>query len=136
MVLCTSLLVGLMFTISLPSFSRPLDQPTYRALPAQVAAVCCVVLVWCGGARAGGPAGQAGAGARVRPVQTDDGGGGPAGGRDTGAGHCAVLSLLPTDYQVQGANHPAGPWTEYQFLYKPGNVTQPPLFVLPHQPRL
>lgn len=27
-------------------------------------------------------------------------------------------------------------WKEYQFLYKPGNVTERPVFVAPHQPRL
>ena len=56
--LCTGLLAGLMFTISLPSFTGPLDQPTYRALPAQVAALCtvqcCANLVWrCTSWRAG-----------------------------------------------------------------------------------
>ncbi|XP_021963307.1 lipase maturation factor 2 [Folsomia candida] len=29
-----------------------------------------------------------------------------------------------------------GPWKEYEFLYKPGNVSAAPLFVAPHQPRL
>lgn len=29
-----------------------------------------------------------------------------------------------------------GPWSEYQFLYKPGNVTAAPRFIVPHQPRL
>lgn len=29
-----------------------------------------------------------------------------------------------------------GPWKEYQFLAKPGNMSAAPLFVAPHQPRL
>jgi hypothetical protein len=29
-----------------------------------------------------------------------------------------------------------GPWSEYQFLYKPGNVSVAPRFLVPHQPRL
>jgi len=104
-VLCTSLLVGLMFTISLPSFSRPLDQPTYRALPAQVHELA----------------------GRLDKLELVHGYG--LFRRMTGVGG-------RPEVVIQGANHPAGPWTEYQFLYKPGNVTQPPLFVLPHQPRL
>jgi hypothetical protein len=37
---------------------------------------------------------------------------------------------------LEGAAGPAGPWTEYQFRYKPGNTSEAPAFVLPHQPRL
>jgi len=29
-----------------------------------------------------------------------------------------------------------GPWKEYHFMYKPGNVSAAPVFVAPHQPRL
>jgi hypothetical protein len=29
-----------------------------------------------------------------------------------------------------------GPWKEYSFLYKPGNISAGPVFVAPHQPRL
>merc|ERR1719436_1510506 len=31
---------------------------------------------------------------------------------------------------------PQGPWTEYEFRYKPGNISSAPKFCLPHQPRL
>lgn len=27
-------------------------------------------------------------------------------------------------------------WTEIEFMYKPGNVSRPPPFLIPHQPRL
>ncbi|KAL9955341.1 hypothetical protein ACROYT_G036649 [Oculina patagonica] len=37
---------------------------------------------------------------------------------------------------IKGSNSLEGPWEEYNFLYKPGNVYQPPPFVAPHQPRL
>jgi len=38
---------------------------------------------------------------------------------------------------IEGSHSPSGPWEEYPFLYKPGNVSRPLLpFVLPHQPRL
>ena len=37
---------------------------------------------------------------------------------------------------VEGSQDLHGPWREYHFLYKPGNVTSPPGFCLPHQPRL
>ena len=38
---------------------------------------------------------------------------------------------------LEGAHKTSGPWKEYNFLYKPGNVSEPLLpFVLPHQPRL
>ncbi|KAK4309275.1 hypothetical protein Pmani_019088 [Petrolisthes manimaculis] len=37
---------------------------------------------------------------------------------------------------LEGSNSINGPWTEYQFPYKPGNVNQMPPFVAPHQPRL
>jgi len=38
---------------------------------------------------------------------------------------------------IEGADSVDGPWVEYNFLYKPGNVSSPLLpFVLPHQPRL
>ena len=38
---------------------------------------------------------------------------------------------------IEGADSASGPWTEYNFLYKPGNVSKAPLpFVLPHQPRV
>jgi len=37
---------------------------------------------------------------------------------------------------IIGSNSLEGPWKEYNFLYKPGNVYQPPPFVAPHQPRL
>ncbi|KDR11021.1 lipase maturation factor 2-like [Zootermopsis nevadensis] len=37
---------------------------------------------------------------------------------------------------LEGSNHIDGPWLEYNFLYKPGNVNSTPSFVAPHQPRL
>ncbi|PSN35844.1 Lipase maturation factor 2 [Blattella germanica] len=37
---------------------------------------------------------------------------------------------------LEGSNDIAGPWQEYNFLYKPGNVNSTPPFVAPHQPRL
>lgn len=37
---------------------------------------------------------------------------------------------------LEGSNHIDGPWLEYNFLYKPGNVNSTPPFVAPHQPRL
>lgn len=37
---------------------------------------------------------------------------------------------------LEGSNHIDGPWKEYNFLYKPGNVNSTPPFVAPHQPRL
>lgn len=37
---------------------------------------------------------------------------------------------------LEGADSVKGPWTEIQFLYKPGDVYRSPPFVFPHQPRL
>merc|ERR1719154_598935 len=37
---------------------------------------------------------------------------------------------------LEGADTLEGPWTEYHFLYRPGNTSWAPRFVLPHQPRL
>lgn len=37
---------------------------------------------------------------------------------------------------IEAADNMAGPWTEYNFMYKPGNVSEAPKFILPHQPRL
>jgi len=37
---------------------------------------------------------------------------------------------------VEGSDDLHGPWLEYEFLYKPGNVSKAPTFMLPHQPRL
>lgn len=37
---------------------------------------------------------------------------------------------------IQGSNSLEGPWKEYEFLYKPGNVNNSLPFVAPHQPRL
>lgn len=37
---------------------------------------------------------------------------------------------------VIGSDSQQGPWEQYNFLYKPGNIYQPPPFVAPHQPRL
>ncbi|EEC00253.1 lipase maturation factor, putative, partial [Ixodes scapularis] len=37
---------------------------------------------------------------------------------------------------LEGGDQPTGPWKELPFLYKPGNVTRSPPFVVPHQPRL
>jgi len=37
---------------------------------------------------------------------------------------------------IEGSDHLHGPWTEYEFLYKPGNISRAPSFMLPHQPRL
>ncbi|XP_078346417.1 lipase maturation factor 2-like isoform X1 [Oculina patagonica] len=37
---------------------------------------------------------------------------------------------------IEGSNDLDGPWMEYNFHYKPGNVSEPPPVVAPHQPRL
>lgn len=37
---------------------------------------------------------------------------------------------------IEGGDSPTGPWKEFQFIYKPGNVTAPQKFNVPHQPRL
>ncbi|KAL0116070.1 hypothetical protein PUN28_011138 [Cardiocondyla obscurior] len=37
---------------------------------------------------------------------------------------------------IEGSNNIEGPWKEYEFLYKPGNVNNSLPFVAPHQPRL
>jgi len=37
---------------------------------------------------------------------------------------------------LEGSNQLTGPWLEYNFLYKPGNVNSSLPFVAPHQPRL
>ncbi|XP_076628349.1 lipase maturation factor 2 [Colletes latitarsis] len=37
---------------------------------------------------------------------------------------------------IEGSNNIDGPWKEYEFLYKPGNVNNSLPFVAPHQPRL
>ena len=37
---------------------------------------------------------------------------------------------------LEGAMAPQGPWQEFEFLYKPGNTSEAPKFLLPHQPRL
>lgn len=37
---------------------------------------------------------------------------------------------------IEGSNNAEGPWKEYEFLYKPGNMSRKPPFVVPHQPRI
>lgn len=37
---------------------------------------------------------------------------------------------------IEGSNDIEGPWKDYEFLYKPGNVNNSLPFVAPHQPRL
>jgi len=37
---------------------------------------------------------------------------------------------------LEGSDHPGGPWKEYDFIYKPGDINAAPRFCLPHQPRL
>ncbi|XP_042860415.1 lipase maturation factor 2-like [Penaeus japonicus] len=37
---------------------------------------------------------------------------------------------------LEGANSLDGPWIEYEFSYKPGDLERPPPFVAPHQPRV
>ncbi|XP_068673133.1 lipase maturation factor 2-like [Montipora foliosa] len=37
---------------------------------------------------------------------------------------------------IEGSNDLDGPWKEYHFHYKPGNLSGPPPVVAPHQPRL
>ncbi|KAG7213802.1 hypothetical protein KM043_003019 [Ampulex compressa] len=37
---------------------------------------------------------------------------------------------------IEGSNSIDGPWKEYEFFYKPGNVNNSLPFVAPHQPRL
>ena len=37
---------------------------------------------------------------------------------------------------LEGAQKESGPWREYHFAYKPGDLADTPSFCLPHQPRL
>ncbi|KAL3842617.1 hypothetical protein ACJMK2_020610 [Sinanodonta woodiana] len=37
---------------------------------------------------------------------------------------------------IEGSNYIDRGWKEYEFLYKPGNVTRRPAIIAPHQPRL
>ncbi|XP_067129726.1 lipase maturation factor 2-like isoform X2 [Centruroides vittatus] len=37
---------------------------------------------------------------------------------------------------IEGSNSLHSGWNEYHFLYKPGNLTCKPAFIIPHQPRL
>lgn len=37
---------------------------------------------------------------------------------------------------LEYSDDPNGPWKEYHFLYKPGNTSAAPVYVLPYQPRL
>jgi hypothetical protein len=37
---------------------------------------------------------------------------------------------------LEYADDKNGPWREFHFMYKPGNVSQEPKFIVPHQPRL
>lgn len=37
---------------------------------------------------------------------------------------------------IEGSNSLVDGWKEYHFSYKPGNVSAPPQFIIPHQPRL
>ncbi|KAK0163832.1 hypothetical protein PV328_002522 [Microctonus aethiopoides] len=37
---------------------------------------------------------------------------------------------------IEGSNNIEGPWREYEFLYKPGNINNSLPFVAPHSPRL
>ncbi|XP_059468984.1 lipase maturation factor 2-like [Neocloeon triangulifer] len=37
---------------------------------------------------------------------------------------------------IEGSDSLEGPWKEFEFRYKPGDVTRPPPMVAPHQPRL
>jgi len=37
---------------------------------------------------------------------------------------------------IEGSNNAEGPWEEYEFLYKPGNVSRKLPFIVPHQPRI
>ena len=37
---------------------------------------------------------------------------------------------------IEGSMSETGPWKEFEFLYKPGDLTTAPRFCLPHQPRL
>ncbi|XP_076239809.1 lipase maturation factor 2 [Calliopsis andreniformis] len=37
---------------------------------------------------------------------------------------------------IEGSDNIDGPWKEYEFLYKPGNINNSLPFVAPHQPRL
>lgn len=37
---------------------------------------------------------------------------------------------------IEGSNSQTAGWKEYHFLYKPGDVSQRPPFLIPHQPRL
>jgi hypothetical protein len=47
----------------------------------------------------------------------------------------AVMTTSRPEIIVEGSNDGES-WLEYEFVYKPGQVTRPPVWVAPHQPRL
>jgi hypothetical protein len=47
----------------------------------------------------------------------------------------AVMTTVRHEISIEGSNDGAA-WREYPFLYKPGDVSRPPRWVAPHQPRL
>ena len=47
----------------------------------------------------------------------------------------AVMTTSRPEIVVEGSDDGVH-WTEYVFTYKPGDVMRPPLWNIPHQPRL
>mmetsp|Transcript_19056 Transcript_19056/g.45635 ORF Transcript_19056/g.45635 Transcript_19056/m.45635 type:complete len:238 (-) Transcript_19056:32-745(-) len=47
-----------------------------------------------------------------------------------------VLTTVARPEVVVLGSHDRKTWTELEFKYKPGNVTRPPPFIAPHQPRV
>ena len=50
-------------------------------------------------------------------------------------GPFAVMTTLRNEIVIEGSRD-GRDWREYQFKYKPGNVSRAPRFIIPHQPRL
>jgi hypothetical protein len=44
--------------------------------------------------------------------------------------------IVSAEVVIEGSDAPDGPWKEFHFLYKPGDLSIAPTFCLPHQPRL
>ncbi|XP_012286234.1 lipase maturation factor 2 [Orussus abietinus] len=53
-----------------------------------------------------------------------------------GSSYCPSRGNERPEVIIEGSNNIGGPWYEYHFLYKPGNVNNSLTFVAPHHPRL
>lgn len=47
----------------------------------------------------------------------------------------AIMTTTRPEIIIEGSNDEKN-WTEYTFKYKPGDLSEPPRFIAPHQPRL